>query len=60
MCNGLSSCLYQKANYVCGDFLLLFGNEIYCFRRPEYGLKLMVLGEYGECFDDYFNGGCLK
>lgn len=43
-----------------GVSLLLFGNEIYCFRRPEYGLKLMVLGEYGECFDDYFNGGCLK
>ena len=41
-------------------FLLLFGNKFYCFRRPGYGLKLTVLGEYGECFDDYFNGGCLK
>ena len=36
--------------------LLLFSNEIYCFRRPGYGLKLTVLGEYGECSDDYFNG----
>ena len=30
--------------------------KIYCFRRPGYGLKLTVLGEYGECFDDYFMG----
>ena len=50
----------KRQTLFAGIFLLLFGNEIYCFRRPEYGLKLMVLGEYGECFDDYFNGGFLK
>lgn len=50
----------KRQTLFVGILLLLFGNEIYCFRRPEYGLKLMVLGEYEECFDDYFNGGCLK
>ena len=50
----------KRQTLFVGVSLLLFGNEIYCFRRPEYGLKLMVLGEYGECSDDYFNGGCLK